>query len=105
MKIVALGLILGLMTGVGLIALMEYLDQTFKTIDEAREALGIPALGVVPAIYTPRDHRRRLWFRVIAVSGVVFVVGVGVAIYLLVPATQQYLELGWNQFKTMMEAW
>jgi capsular polysaccharide biosynthesis protein len=104
-KIIALGAFLGLMIGVGLMALVEYLDQTFKTIDDARVALGIPALGVVPAIFTPRDHRRRLWFRVLAVSSAVFVVGVGVAIYLMVPATQDYLAMGWNEFKTMMERW
>ena len=77
----------------------------FKTIDDARLVLGIPALGVVPAIFTPRDHRRRLWFRVLAVSSAVFVVGVGVAIYLMVPATQQYLTMGWNEFRTWMERW
>jgi len=35
----------------------------------------------------------------------VFVVGVGVAIYLMVPATQDYLALGWEEFKTLMERW
>ncbi|NQT85845.1 hypothetical protein HQ560_03715 [bacterium] len=104
-KIIALGALLGLMVGVGLTALVEYLDQTFKTIDDARLALGIPALGVVPLIFTPRDYRRRLWFRALATSSAVFVVGVGVAIYLMVPATQDNLALGWEEFKTLMERW
>ena len=104
LKIVALGVMVGLMTGVGLIVLIEYLDQTFKTIDDAREVLGIPALGVIPAIYTPRDHRRRLWFRVLAVSSAVFVVGVAVTLYLAVPAVPEMLrEHVWPAFQEMMQ--
>jgi len=105
LKIVALGIILGILIGFGLVALVEYLDQTFKTIDDARTYLGLPALGVIPLIFTPRDHRRRLWFRVLAVSSVVFVVGVAVAIYLMVPATQEYLSLAWAEFKDWISGW
>lgn len=91
-KIVALGIMVGMLTGVGLIVLIEYLDQTFKTIDDARAVLGIPALGVIPAIFTPRDHRRRLWFRVLAVSSAVFLVGVAVTLYLAVPPVQAFIK-------------
>jgi capsular polysaccharide biosynthesis protein len=104
-KIVVLGLMLGLLTGAGLVGLIEYLDQTFKTIDDAREYLGLTALGVIPAIYTPRDHRRKLWFRVLAVSSAVFVVGVAVAIYLTVPATREYLNMAWMWFRQQVEYW
>ncbi|MFP4055887.1 MAG: Wzz/FepE/Etk N-terminal domain-containing protein [Candidatus Brocadiia bacterium] len=99
-KIVALGVLLGLLVGVGLVALIEYLDQTFKTIDDARAYLGIPALGIVPAIYTPRDHRRRLWFRVLAASSAVFVVGVAVAIYVMIPSVHEFFRnTAWVKFK------
>ena len=92
LKIVMLGFLIGLLTGAGLIVLVEYLDQTFKTIDDARECLGIPALGVIPAIFTPADHRRRLWFRVLAVSSAVFVAGVAVTLYLAVPAVPRFVK-------------
>jgi len=105
MKIIALGVLLGLLTGAALVGLMEYLDQTFKSIDDARDYLDIPALGVIPAIFTPRDHRRRLWFRVLAISSAVFVVGVGVAIYLKVPATREYINMAWVKFQEWMEYW
>ena len=87
-------------------ALLEYLDQTFKTIDDAREYLNIPALGVIPAIFTPRDHRRRLWFRLLAVSSAVFVLGVAVAIYIEVPPVKEFLsQTAWAQFREWMEYW
>ncbi len=105
MKIVTLGVVLGLLIGAALIGLVEYLDQTFKSIDDVRDYLGIPALGVIPAIFTPRDHRRKLLFRVLAISSAVFVVGVAVAIYLTVPATKEYLNLGWLRFQEWLEYW
>lgn len=104
LKIIVLGFLMGLLTGAGLIVLVEYLDQTFKTIDDARESLGIPALGVIPAIFTPADHRRRLWFRVLAVSSAVFVVGVAVTLYLAVPAVPRFVkgEL-WPGFQELIQ--
>jgi len=106
MKIVMLGILLGLLTGAGLVALLEYLDQTFKTIDDAREYLNLPALGVIPAIFTPRDHRRRLWFRLLTVSSAVFVIGVAVAIYFTVPGVPEFLQnVAWAQFREWMEYW
>ena len=105
MKIVLLGVLLGLLSGVALVGLIEYLDQTFKTIDDARDYLGLPALGVIPAIFTPRDHRRRLWFRVMAISSVVFVVGVAVTIYFKVDGTRVYLQDAWVKFQEMMQTY
>ena len=105
MKIIILGLTLGLLIGAALIGLVEYLDQTFKSIDDTRDYLGIPALGVIPAIFTPRDHRRKLLFRVLAVSSAVFVVGMAVALYLTVPEMKQVLNGAWVKFQEWLEWW
>ncbi len=105
MRIVAMGLVLGLLLGAGLVGLIEYLDQTFKSIDDPIYYLGIPALGVIPAIFTPRDHRRKLAFRILAISAAVFVVGVAVAIYFAVPITKDYLNQGWLKFQEWLEYW
>ncbi len=44
-----LGAVLGLMLGVGLAFLLEYMDNTVKLPDELRDRFNIPFLGLVPA--------------------------------------------------------
>lgn len=46
----AIALVLGLMVGVGLAFLLEYLDNTIKTEDQIEDILGIPVLGTVGKI-------------------------------------------------------
>jgi capsular exopolysaccharide synthesis family protein len=46
----SLALLLGLVGGVGLAFCFEYLDDTLKTQDDVARHLGLPLLGVVPAI-------------------------------------------------------
>jgi ElaB/YqjD/DUF883 family membrane-anchored ribosome-binding protein len=105
LKIIGIFAFVGLVIGVALIVLLEYLDQTFKTVDDVREALGVPALGVVPAIYTPRDHRRRLWFRVLALSSGVLVVGVLVLIYFTVSEVHEFLNEAWRGLQSTVSNW
>ena len=45
-----LGAIVGLMLGVGLAFLMEYLDPSIKTVEEAERIGGLPIMGVIPTI-------------------------------------------------------
>lgn len=47
---VLLGALVGLALGVGLAFLLEYLDRSVKTEEQAEELLGIPVLGCVPKI-------------------------------------------------------
>ena len=49
-KNIALGLILGLMLGVGLTFLLDYLDRTIKDEDDVLEKLGLPVIGTIPKI-------------------------------------------------------
>lgn len=49
-KNLALGLVLGLMLGVGLVFLLDYMDQSIKTSDDVRDRLGLPVLGIIPRI-------------------------------------------------------
>jgi tyrosine-protein kinase Etk/Wzc len=49
-KNLALGFILGLMLGVGLAFLLDYMDQTIKTTEDVREKLGLNVFGIIPRI-------------------------------------------------------
>lgn len=50
---VAIAMVIGLMIGVGLAFLLEYLDTTVKTEQDVEELLGLPILGLVSPI--PED--------------------------------------------------
>ncbi len=45
---VLLAFVVGLMASVGLVFLMEYLDNTVKTTNDVETLLGIPVLGLIP---------------------------------------------------------
>ncbi len=49
-KNLALGLILGLMLGIGLVFLLDYMDQTIKTAEDVRDKLGLNVFGIIPRI-------------------------------------------------------
>ena len=46
---VAIAFLLGLMVSVGLVFLLEYLDNTFKTKENLERELNIPVLGLIPS--------------------------------------------------------
>lgn len=49
-KNLVLGLVLGLMLGVGVVFLLDYMDQTIKASDDVRDKLGLVVLGIIPRI-------------------------------------------------------
>jgi len=54
---IAIALVVGLMAGVGLAFLLEYLDNTIKTEQDIENYLGLPVLGVITN-FSPEDIRR-----------------------------------------------
>ncbi len=44
------GLLMGLLAGLGLVLLLEYMDRTVKTAEQLERLLGLPALAVIPDI-------------------------------------------------------
>jgi len=52
-----IGLVLGLGMGVGLLALVEYRDGTFRTDDEILRVLALPVLAVVPVMISDQDRK------------------------------------------------
>jgi hypothetical protein len=53
-----MGAAFGLMLGLGLTALLEYLDSSLKTEDDVVQALMLPVLALIPMMATSRDVRR-----------------------------------------------
>ena len=46
---IAIAFLLGLMVSVGLVFLLEYIDNTFKTKENLEKELGIPVIGLIPS--------------------------------------------------------
>ncbi|MED2972863.1 Wzz/FepE/Etk N-terminal domain-containing protein [Fictibacillus sp. B-59209] len=58
----AIALVVGLMTGVGLAFLLEYLDNTLKTEQDIENFLELPVLGTIPKI-TVNDEKDQSYRR------------------------------------------
>ena len=52
-----LSVIVGLMVGVGLAFLIEYMDRSLHTEDDVQKYLGLPVLAVVPLVEPPQKSR------------------------------------------------
>ena len=49
---IAIAFLLGLMVSVGLVFLLEYLDNTYKNKEQLEKGLDIPVLGTIPDLET-----------------------------------------------------
>jgi polysaccharide chain length determinant protein (PEP-CTERM system associated) len=58
------GLLGGLGLGLGLIALLEYLDHSFRTDDEVTDVLKVTVLAVVPLMQSDAERRKALRRRI-----------------------------------------
>jgi polysaccharide chain length determinant protein (PEP-CTERM system associated) len=58
-RLLLMGSALGLAIGLGLIALLEYRDTTFKSEDEVLRLLQLPVLALVPLMASERELRMR----------------------------------------------
>lgn len=45
---IAIAMLLGLMVGVGLALLLEFIDNTFKDKESLENIIGVPVLGAIP---------------------------------------------------------
>lgn len=55
----AIAAVLGLLVGVALAFLLEYMDTTFRDEEQVQTALGLPVLGVIPHIDAGRQNNVR----------------------------------------------
>jgi len=49
-----IAVLLGFITGLGLIILIKYFDNTIKTIEDVQKYLGLPVIGIIPLYYHKR---------------------------------------------------
>ncbi|WP_165874364.1 YveK family protein [Rubrobacter taiwanensis] len=56
---VLLGLAMGLMLGVGLAFLLDYLDDDWKSREEVEQVSGVAVFGAIPPFKIPRGRRKR----------------------------------------------
>lgn len=47
---VAIAAVLGLMAGLGLVFLVEFMDNTVKTVEDVEKRLGLPVIGIIPLV-------------------------------------------------------
>ncbi len=60
LAIVLIGIVLGMGAGVGIAAIIEFTDTSFRDAESLSKATGFPVLTVVPRIITRQDKTRRL---------------------------------------------
>lgn len=83
MKINVVGALLGLALGLGIVALLEYLDSTFKTENEIRRVLDLPVLALVPMMASEQEQRaRRARLKLVALAASLVLLSGAVAVVL-----------------------
>jgi len=76
-KVILLAAMVGLTVGAGLVYGLEYVDSTFKNVEDVAEFLSLPVLGTLPSMPVLRPRRSRkpiVWsiLAMIVVLGVVY---------------------------------
>ncbi|NMA61587.1 MAG: lipopolysaccharide biosynthesis protein, partial [Firmicutes bacterium] len=59
---IAIGAVLGMFLGVGIAFLVEFMDTTVKTKEDAEKLLGIPVLGQIPDFDLVEQDQRKSFF-------------------------------------------
>ena len=75
-----MGALAGLGFGLGLLALMEYRDSTFRSEDDVTLSLALPVLAVIPAMVSRPERRRAKRRRLLTVSASVVLMATTIAI-------------------------
>ena len=86
-KVLIIAIFLGLAIGIGLLFLTELIDQRFKGVEDAKEFLQMPLLGIVPTIRLAEDvqrERRKKLRTIIAIGAASGLVGLIIIAFILI---------------------
>jgi succinoglycan biosynthesis transport protein ExoP len=91
-KMILLGILLGIASGVGAVLGLDYLDHSFKNEESIEDTLKLPVLAAIPRIVTEADEAsaKKLEFKVFAVSGAYLLV---ICLVLITELLSRYLGL------------
>ena len=68
LAIILIGFVLGLGAGVGLAAVIEFSDTSFRDAESLARFSGFPVLTVIPKIVTREDRKKRFMVRITGVA-------------------------------------
>ena len=80
-RINAIGAVLGFALGLGLAALLEYRDTSFRSSADVLDVLALPVLALVPLVETEADRRRQHRRRLLVSTVVVLAGGAGAFVF------------------------
>jgi len=78
-KLLAVGLMLGLGLGFGLVYGMEYIDRSFRTVEDVQSYLSLPVLGTIPEIAFQPEAASNEKNRKLLVAGIIVFVLISVS--------------------------
>ena len=95
LRILLVGLALGVGIGGGLAYGTEYIDRSIRTVEVVKESFSIPVVGVIPQLWTDKEMERKKKRRLtLALSSVVLLVVAVVLVHLLVlPINELFVRL------------
>lgn len=91
-KMILLGILLGIASGIGAVFVLEYFDHSFKDEEAIEDSLKVPVLAAIPKIVTEADEisARKLDIKVFAASGAYFFI---ICLVLLTELISRYMGL------------
>ncbi len=99
--IILIGLVLGIGSGVGLGAILEFGDQTMRSADELAAVSGFPVLATIPEIIIAKDQKKDKSKLLLIVGGVALVALVGIV---LVHFFVMDLDILWAKVSRKLQA-
>lgn len=102
-KILVAGFGGGIALGIGLVVLLELLDNSIRTVSDLERRLQLRPIGVIPYIVTPSERRRTRWKLAGGAVACVTIIAAGlVAVHLYYLPLDLLAERGWQKIQSRL---